>query len=79
MRPGNIDPLLLTTAEAAKALQIPRPKIYDLIREQLITGYKIGSDWRIERASVERLLTPCSTISPYEQPNKDMKRWSRWN
>jgi hypothetical protein len=49
-------PLLLTVKEVAKLLRIHRPKVYDLIKAGTIEGFKLGSDWRVKRDSVERLI-----------------------
>jgi excisionase family DNA binding protein len=51
-------PLLLTVREVALLLRIHRPKVYCLIQEGTIEGFKLGSDWRIKRESVERLIGP---------------------
>ncbi len=49
-------PLLLTVREVTELLRIRRPKVYDLINEGVIHGFKLGSDWRIKRESVEKLI-----------------------
>lgn len=49
-------PLLLTVKEVSLLLRIHRPKVYDLIREGTIQGFKLGSDWRVKRESVEKLI-----------------------
>ena len=49
-------PLLLTVREVASLLRIHRPKVYDLIKSETIDGFKLGSDWRIKRESVEKLV-----------------------
>lgn len=51
-------PLLLTVQEVSKLLRIHRPKVYDLIRANIIEGFKLGSDWRVKRESLERLTGP---------------------
>ncbi len=51
-------PILLTVKEVATLLRIHRPKVYDLIREGTIRGFKIGSDWRVQTESVEKLIGP---------------------
>lgn len=51
-------PLLLTVKEVSQLLRIHRPKVYDLIRDNTIEGFKLGSDWRIKRESVEKLIGP---------------------
>jgi len=60
MAQGN-HPLLLTVREVSKLLRIHRPKVYDLIRAGTIDGFKLGSDWRIKRDSVEKLVGPIPT------------------
>ncbi len=50
------NPLLLTVREVSELLRIHRPKVYDLIKEGTIEGFKLGSDWRIKRESIERLI-----------------------
>ena len=49
-------PLLLTVKEVAKILRIHRPKVYDLIKAGTIEGFKLGSDWRVKRESIERMI-----------------------
>ena len=51
-------PMLLTVKEVSRLLRIHRPKVYDLIKEGSIEGFKLGSDWRVKRASVEKLIGP---------------------
>ena len=50
------DPLLLTVKEVATLLRIHRPKVYDLIKAGTIDGFKLGSDWRVKRESIEKLI-----------------------
>lgn len=50
--------LLLTVREVSQLLRIHRPKVYELIRANTIDGFKLGSDWRIRRESVEALIGP---------------------
>ena len=51
-------PLLLTVKEVSTLLRIHRPKVYDLIKDGTIIGFKVGSDWRVQRESVERMVGP---------------------
>ena len=51
-------PLLLTVREVATLLRVQRPKVYELIKDGAIDGFKIGADWRIRRDSVETLIGP---------------------
>ena len=48
----------MTVHEVSEILRIQRPKVYDLIKEGTIKAFKLGSDWRIPRESVERLVGP---------------------
>ena len=50
------DAILLTVREVSKLLRIHRPKVYELIKNNTIEGFKLGSDWRIKRSSVEALI-----------------------
>ena len=49
-------PLLLTVREVTQLLRVQRPKVYELIRDGAIDGFKVGADWRIRRDSVEKLI-----------------------
>ena len=51
-------PLLLTVREVTKLLRVQRPKVYELIRDGAIEGFKVGADWRIRKDSVEKLIGP---------------------
>ena len=51
-------PVLLTVKEVSVLLRIHRPKVYELIRDGTIEGFKLGSDWRVKRDSIERLIGP---------------------
>ena len=54
----STQPVLLTVKEVSQLLRIHRPKVYDLIRDGTIEGFKLGSDWRVKRDSIEKLLGP---------------------
>ena len=54
--PQKEAPLLLTVREVTQLLRVQRPKVYELIRDGAIEGFKVGADWRIRRDSVERLI-----------------------
>lgn len=58
MEKKQIAPLLLTVREVARLLRVQRPKVYELIRDGAIDGFKLGADWRIRRDSVENLIGP---------------------
>lgn len=48
--------MLLTVREVSEVLRIHRPKVYDLIRDGYIAGFKLGADWRVRRESIEKLV-----------------------
>ena len=50
--------LLLTPKEAAKYLMLPLHNVYNLVKDGLLEGFKVGSDWRIKRDSVEKFNAP---------------------
>ncbi len=52
----NKQALLLTVREVSLLLRVQRPKVYELIKEGAIDGFKVGADWRIRRDSVENLI-----------------------
>ena len=54
----NTQPVILTVKEVSQLLRIHRPKVYDLIRDGTIEGFKLGSDWRVKRDSIEKLVGP---------------------
>jgi excisionase family DNA binding protein len=64
-------PLLLTVREVTELLRIRRPKVYDLIHEGIIHGFKLGSDWRIKRESVERLIGEIPDSFFINSPNNE--------
>jgi len=49
-------PLLLTVREVSILLRVQRPKVYDLIKDGAVDGFKVGADWRVRRDSIERLI-----------------------
>ncbi len=49
-------PLLLTVREVSDLLRVQRPKVYELIKDGAIDGFKVGADWRIRKDSVEALI-----------------------
>lgn len=44
---------MLTTAEAAAALQVTRRRVQELIRLGTLKAEKFGRDWQVDEASVE--------------------------
>jgi excisionase family DNA binding protein len=52
------NPILLTVREVSLVLRVQRPKVYELIKDGAVDGFKVGADWRVRRDSVERLIGP---------------------
>lgn len=50
------NPMVLTVREVSLLLRIQRSKVYELIKEGCIDGFKLGADWRVKRESVEKLI-----------------------
>ena len=48
--------LVLTVAEVAELLMLPRTKVYVMIEEGLVEAFKLGSDWRIKTSSIIRFV-----------------------
>ena len=48
--------LVLTVAEVAELLMLPRTKVYVMIEAGLVEAFKLGSDWRIKTSSVLRFV-----------------------
>lgn len=49
---------LLNVAEASELLRISRAKVYLLLQDGTLEGFKLGADWRIKRESLEQLAGP---------------------
>jgi excisionase family DNA binding protein len=49
-------PVLLTVREVSILLRVQRPKVYELIRDGAVEGFKVGADWRVRRDSIETLI-----------------------
>ncbi len=47
---------LLTVSQAADYLNVPRPTLYQHLREGRIPGIQIGGRWRIETQVLQRFL-----------------------
>lgn len=69
----QIAPLLLTVREVARLLRVQRPKVYELIRDGAIDGFKLGADWRIRRDSVENLIGAIPEDFFKNKPSEEME------
>jgi excisionase family DNA binding protein len=47
---------VLTVAEVAAFLRVNRSTVYKLIRRGELPAFKVGSDWRFNRAQIEKLF-----------------------
>ena len=48
--------LMMTLDEVAEYLRLHRTTVYRLAREGVIPGFKIGSQWRFNKARVDQLM-----------------------
>lgn len=48
---------LFRVDEVAAYLAVNRSTIYRLLKKGVLTGVKVGSDWRFRRETVERYVT----------------------
>ncbi len=61
---------LLTLAEVARFLKVPKSTIYKLAREQRIPGHRVGKHWRFVKEEIEswmektRIEEVIETVSP---------------
>ncbi len=47
---------MMTIEELAKYLRLHRSTVYRLAREGIIPGFKVGSQWRFSRDSVDQWM-----------------------
>ncbi len=47
---------VMTAAEVADLVKIPRSTVYDLARRGLLPGHRIGRSWRFVRQEIEEWL-----------------------
>jgi excisionase family DNA binding protein len=52
----QIEPALMTVSEVAEYLRVTPPTVYRLLRKNKLPGFRIGSDYRINRETLERWL-----------------------
>lgn len=78
MNPTNDCCVLLTVREVSQLLRVQRPKVYELIKDGAIDGFKVGADWRVRRDSVENLIGPIPEdfFDKSSKDNDDSADWS---
>ena len=47
----------MTPPELASYLGIGRNRAYELLRDGIIKGFRIGTTWKVSREAVERYIT----------------------
>lgn len=68
------NPDLLTVEEAAALLRVHKSTIYRLLKAQRLPGaFRVGSDWRIVRNTLEKALQELMDLS-YQVNNKGKKK-----
>jgi excisionase family DNA binding protein len=55
---------VLTLEEVAQFLRIHPSTVYRLLRKHTIPAFKVGSDWRFNRESVENWVKKLETTEP---------------
>ena len=73
MTRNNTKHPVLTVSEAARALMLPRHKVYGLIEGGTLDAFRVGANWRIKRSSINRLIPSEELIPGWKPPAK-----SRW-
>lgn len=53
---------LLTVPELAEYLSIGRNKAYDLLRNNVISGFRLGASWRVSKIAVDQYILKSSKI-----------------
>jgi len=53
--PRDLD-TILTVKEVASYLQVHPSTIYRLLKKHEIPAFKVGSDWRFKRSSIDRWM-----------------------
>ena len=48
--------LLLTVTEVVQLLRLKRQKVYVLLELGMLTGFRVGSDWRVRADSVYQMM-----------------------
>ncbi len=61
-------PLVLTSEQAAKVLQLTRRTVTNMLDRGDLRGVKIGKEWRISRAELMRFVEP--DVTPVSQPRQ---------
>jgi len=60
-----VERILLTPTEAARALGIGRPKLYELMREGSIRSIRIGSCRRVPAAALDEFVVAAAESHEY--------------
>lgn len=55
----------MTVKQLAAYLQLSEAKVYELARTRQVPASKLGSQWRFDRAEVDRWLHDQRTFNPF--------------
>jgi excisionase family DNA binding protein len=58
---------VLTALELAKYLRIHPTTVYKLAKRGELPAFKVGGDWRFNRASIEQWLETCKNQFPHNR------------
>lgn len=47
---------IMTVTEVAKVLHVGKNRVYDLLNQNLLKGFRIGSVWKISKAELEQFI-----------------------
>jgi excisionase family DNA binding protein len=59
---------ILTLDDVARFLHVHVSTVYRMVKKHSIPGFKIGSDWRFNQASIERWIKEREAERPVEWP-----------
>lgn len=54
--------ILFTVPELAEYLGIGRNRAYELLRSQIIKGFRIGASWKVSKSAVDKYILEKSGI-----------------
>lgn len=48
--------MVVSAREACEILRVSRSKLYEMIKAEVVSGFKVGADWRVRVDSIERCV-----------------------
>lgn len=58
-------PAIMSVRDVRKALDLTQQTVYKLIEEGKLDAFRVGNQWRIHRASFDRLIGASQTNTPF--------------